>query len=309
MPKRRSAYIALLIATAIWGFAGPVIKFTLGFVPPFTFLFYRFLLSSLVIVLTFIWHLRKNSIRIKDLPKLTFLAILATTINLGLIFLGFDKTSALDGTLINSLTPIFIVIGGVMFLKEKVTKIERIGLAIAITGTTVTILQPFLEEAAFARQNLIGNLLILTAGIEWAAYTLIAKEDLRKHPPFLHTAWSSFVALATFLPLALWENPNFLAPAEVRLVLTNSGALLGIGFMAIFSYLIAYYTHYVGLRTIEASETALFVYLQPLFAAPLAIFWLGEPITFPFLVGAILIALGVFLTEYKPRRREIGFRV
>lgn len=304
MKSRRSAYIALLIATAIWGFAGPVIKFTLGFVPPFTFLFYRFLLSSLVILLPFVWHLRKHPIRIKDLPKLTFLAILATTINLGLIFLGFDKTSALDGTLINSLTPIFIVIGGVLFLKEKVTKLERVGLAIAMTGTTVTILQPLLEEAAFARQNLIGNLLILVAGIEWAAYTLIAKEDLRKHTPFLHTAWSSFVALATFLPLALLENPNVLAPTQVRLVLTNSSALLGIGFMAIFSYLVAYYTHYVGLRTIEASETALFAYLQPLFAAPLAIFWLGEPITFPFLVGAILIALGVFLTEYKGKRVE-----
>lgn len=305
MKTRLIAYLALLLTTVIWGVANPVIKYTGQFVPPFTFLFYRFLLSSILISPLFIWYLRKHSLPIKDLPKLTFLAIMATTVNLGLIFLGFERTTALDGTLINSLTPILIVIGGVFFLKEKITRRKTIGLTIAVTGTTVTILQPLLEQTAFSKQNLIGNLLILGAGIEWAAYTLIAKEDLRKHPPFLHTAWASFVGLATFIPLALFENPRLLDYQAVHQVITTPNAFLGIAYMAIFSYLVAYYTHYFGLKTIDASEAALFAYLQPVFAVPLAVLWLGETFTLPFAMGAIIIAIGVFLTEYRGKRGNL----
>lgn len=305
MKTRLIAYLALLLTTAIWGIANPVIKYTGQFVPPFAFLFFRFSLSSMVILPLFIWYLRRHPFPTKDLPKLTLLAIMATTVNLGLIFLGFERTTALDGTLINSLTPILIVIGGVFFLREKITRRKTIGLTIAVTGTTVTVLQPLLKQTAFAGQNLIGNLLILAAGIEWAAYTLIAKEDLRKHPPFLHTAWASFVGLATFVPLAFLENPKFLAPPAVQVILTNPSAILGIAYMAILSYLVAYYAHYLGLQTIDASEAALFAYLQPVFAVPLAVLWLGEAFTLPFAIGAILIAIGIFLTEYKGKKFKV----
>ena len=47
-PKRLRSYIYLVIVAAIWGAAGPVIKFTLRELPPFTFLTYRFLITSLV---------------------------------------------------------------------------------------------------------------------------------------------------------------------------------------------------------------------------------------------------------------------
>jgi drug/metabolite transporter (DMT)-like permease len=303
MSNRPKAYLALMITTTIWGIAGPVIKYTLQFLPPFTFLFYRFLISSVAIFPFFIWYLRRHSIKTRDLPKLTLLAILATTVNLSLIFLGYDRTTALDGTLISALTPIFIVIGGALFLKETITSIEKLGLAIAVSGTTITIIQPLLEKAAFAQQNLAGNLLILASGIEWAAFTLIAKDDLKKHPPFLMTSWASFIGLATFIPLAFIENPYALSFTQINTILKTPSAFLGIAYMAIFSYLFAYFTYHLGLKLIEASEAALFSYLQPAFAAPLAVFWLGEKLTTPFLIGAAIIAIGVFLTEYKPRKR------
>ncbi|HEB14007.1 MAG TPA: EamA family transporter, partial [candidate division WWE3 bacterium] len=49
-------------------------------------------------------------------------------------------------------------------------------------------------------------------------------------------------------------------------------------------------------------EAALFLYLEPVFAAPLAYLWLGESITPTFIIGAAVIAAGVILTEYRPPR-------
>jgi len=73
--------------------------------------------------------------------------------------------------------------------------------------------------------------------------------------------------------------------------------------MAILSGSLAYFLYVRAQRSIEVSEATLFNYLQPVFAIPLAIFWLGESLSTSFIFGAGIIALGLIIAEYK--RREI----
>lgn len=294
---RTKAYFALLLTAVIWGIAGPVIKVTLGTLPPFTFLFWRFLLVCLVAVPLYIFYIKKHPLRFSDLLPLSMFGLMSTTINLSLIFLGFEKTTALDGSLISSITPIFIVIAGILFLKEKEEKKEIFGLALVIVGTIITVFQPLLSKKALAVENSFGNFLILLAGIEWAFFVLWTKKLFKKYPPLLVTLHSAIVALITFLPLALLEN-NFHFP-NYQLLIANYNVLLGVSYMAFLSYLLAYFTYEYGMSKIEISEGSLFSYLQPLFAAPFAIIWLGEVITLPFLIGAGFIAAGVVFSEWK----------
>lgn len=296
MNKRLKAYLSLLVVSIIWGIAGPVIKATLHYLPPFTFLFYRFLFASVVCLPIFAYQWSRQEIRLTDLPKLFFMGLMSTTINLSLIFLGFERTTALDGSLISAVTPIFIVIGGVAFFKDKVTKIEKIGLAAVILGTLITVIQPLIEGNILAQKNLMGNLLILAAGIQWTAYVLLAKEDFKRHSPLVLTTSASLVGLLTFLPLAFGES-------QLKVSFTPV-SLGGVLYMAFFSYILAYFFYNFGVSQIEVSEAAVFSYLQPLFAAPLAVWWLKETITFPFLLGAAIIIVGVILTEYKPRKNR-----
>jgi drug/metabolite transporter (DMT)-like permease len=72
--------------------------------------------------------------------------------------------------------------------------------------------------------------------------------------------------------------------------------------MSIISSIVAYFTYNLGYSLIEASEAVIFDYLKPILAAPIAVVWLGEQITLPFLLGAGIIAAGVVLTEYRPHR-------
>jgi len=300
MTHRLKAYIALLFVAAIWGIAGPVIKHTLHFLPPFTFLFYRFLFVSLFClpILLYLW--KKSKISFQDLPKLFLLGLMSTTINLSLIFFGFERTTALDGTLLSSITPIFIVIGGAMFLKEKVTRLEKIGLLVVLAGAFLTVIQPLLEKGIFAQENLLGNLLILFAGLQWTTYVLLAKESLKRHSPLAITASAGLVGLITFLPLAFFEQGK--AIFNFNFLVSSPSAFWGVFYMAILSYVLAYFLYNFGISKIEVSEAAIFSYLQPLFAAPLAVLWLKEIVTLPFLFGASVIALGVFLSEYRPSR-------
>jgi len=306
MPKKRlTAYLLLTLTAAIWGVAGPVIKATLAYIPPFTFLFWRFLLATIIFIPIFIFFFKKEKETLKSILPIVPIGFLGIPLCLSFVFLGFERTTALDGTIIAALAPIFIVLGGVFFLKEKVTKLETLGLVVAIAGSVVMVSQPLLEGGFFAHRNLLGNIFIILSDIVWAGYVIASKKEFKKHSPFVITAVSFFTGLVTIFPVALleqlaiidWQKSVYL-PVQ-SLFYLNPAGLWGLLYMAIFSSVIAYFAFESGLRLIEASEATLFAYLQPIFAAPLAIFWLKESVTRPFLIGAGIIIIGVFLTEYK----------
>src|SRR3990170_2906716 len=57
---------AFLGANLIWGAAGAVIKYTLEYIPPFTFLYLRFLIVCVIVLPITIYQLKKKPIRKAD---------------------------------------------------------------------------------------------------------------------------------------------------------------------------------------------------------------------------------------------------
>src|SRR3989344_9490863 len=133
MSYRYKAYLQLLLVSAIWGFAGPVIKFSLRELSPLVFLFYRFAIAGTFAILTLPFF------RIKISPKVLLYSFLTSTISLGLLFLGYNLTSSIEGALISAIGPLLTATAGVMFLRERVTAREKIGIAIALVGTLIIV--------------------------------------------------------------------------------------------------------------------------------------------------------------------------
>lgn len=299
MNKRLKAYLLLLLTAIIWGIASPVIKYTVAQISPFTFLFYRFLITTVVFLPAFVIIAKREKETLSSLLKIAPLGFLGVTLTLSLIFLGLERTTALDASVLIGLAPIFITVAGVLFLSERVTKLEATGISLAFAGSLVMVAQPLIEGGSFASKNLIGNLLIIASNLSWTAYVILSKEEFKKHSPYIITATSFFTGLVTIIPFALFEQGIKLF--NYQELVFSSGALWGVAYMSLASSVVAYLTFQLGLKLIEASEATLFAYLQPIFAAPLAVFWLGEKITFPFLAGVAIIAFGVSLAEYRPR--------
>ncbi|HJY98375.1 MAG TPA: DMT family transporter, partial [Patescibacteria group bacterium] len=161
-PVRSKAYLELLIVSVIWGFATPIIKYTLGGFSPAVFLTYRFFISfviALVIMAATKFKLPKNP---KVLALTLFNGFLLTTVTLGLLFLGTDQTTSIDSNLISTMAPIVIAVAGVFFLKEHITKRESVGILIALAGTLITIIEPVLKmQDGFG--GLQGNLLVFAS--------------------------------------------------------------------------------------------------------------------------------------------------
>lgn len=300
MNHRLTAYLMLLVVSIIWGVAGPVIKFTLGDFPPLIFLTYRFALSSIVALVAF-------GLRRPRLPKRTgetlsvfIYGFLTSTVTLGLLFLGFDKTTALTGTLLSAAGPIFVAIGGVLFLHEHVTKRERLGLSIAFAGTVVTILEPMINGNGRAVSSIEGNLLVVASLLVGVVLAVQSKFLLRNHTsPSALTHISFLIGFLTITPIALYYHN--LIEIITTIARAPVSAHLGVWFMAFLSGSLAYTLWHKGQKAIEISEVSIFSYLYPIWATPLSIFWLGETITPGFIAGAMIIALGVAIAEHKRR--------
>lgn len=289
------AYLALLTTAVIWGIAPPIIKYTLNFLSPISFLFYRFLLASIIIAAPTILKLKKIKLNLRDWLLYVFLGFLCTPLNLILLFLGIQKTTASDASLLSIISPILIIIGGVLFLNEKVNKMEKIGIAITVAGTIMTVIQPFFERNINFEKNILGNLLVLLGTLVWVVFTLLTKKNHKDRlDPLLLTGISFWVGLITVIPLYFYEKWTTF---DLR-------ALPGILFMSIFSSIVAYFAYIYGLTKIEASEATIFTYLQPIFAVPIAVIFLKETLSLAFIFGSALIILGVFICEYRFNKRK-----
>lgn len=295
-PHRLKAYSLLIIVTIIWGVAEPVIKYTLGGFPATLFLTYRFGLSTIIALFTFIlfgFHFPKdNKLRF----ELCLYGFITSTVSLGLLFFGLEKTTVLDATLITLINPLLISFAGVYFLKEHITLKEKVGMGVALLGTVFTVIEPLFQNNQ-GEIRLSGNILIFLYLITTAWGAVLAKRLLRKDiSPLTLTNSSFIIGFLSLIPFAVLKY------SIKDIISVPIPYHLGVIFMAFFSGTLAYFLSNKAQKSIEIGEAAVFSYLYPVFAAPLAVVWLGEKITPTFIFGGIIITLGVLIAETKKRR-------
>lgn len=283
---RTSAYLFLLLNTALWGIAAPIIKHSLENTSPSVFLLYRYLIATFIFFPIFLVH-RSRLEHKTDLKKLLVLALLGTPLTLFPLFYGLMATTSIEASILFSSSPIFTILGGIIYLNEKLTRKEWRGIIIALFGTLLIALQPyFFGDSSLGSISLKGNLLILVSNIIWSSFLIFSKKD--RVDPISLTFVSFLVSIPFFFITATLQQANLNVDPQ---------AIPGILYMAIGGSILGFWAYQEGQKRIKASEAAIFTYLQPAFALPLSLFWLKEPLS-PFTVLAtVIIFLGVFHSE------------
>lgn len=301
-PHRLRSYLMLISVAAIWGAAGPIIKFTLQGIDPIPFLAYRFSISALFSIVFFLVKVSrgKKFRRLKANYRLALLyGLLAVPIALGILFFALDKTTVLDLTLIGVIGPLIVTAGGAIFFHEHITKREKVGVSIVLIGVLLNSFSPLLGGDSKIR--LTGNILLLLFLLADSGSILIAKRAVqRKIKSANLTNLAFIIGAAILVPIsfALYGAENIIN----MLVTLPFKYHLGVWYMALLSGNLAYFLYVRGQRTIEVSEAVLFNYLQPLFMIPLAIFWLNESLSASFIIGGIIIVIGLLIAESKKKR-------
>lgn len=304
-PRRLRAYIYLILTALIWGAAGPIIKKTLQGIDPLPFLAYRFTIASFFSIAFFLVKIIRGK-KFRQLranfPLAVLYGFLAVPLALGILFVGLDKSTVLDLTLIGVIGPLMVTAGGAVFFHDRITHREKIGVAIVVFGVVLNSFFPLFRAESDIRVT--GNLLLLLFLFADSGSILVAKRVVQKKVKSSNLTNLAFiVGTVTIIPLAIFVY-------GLNNLLTTIFSLefkyhLGVWYMAFLSGSLAYFLYVRAQRSIEVSEAVLFNYLQPVFSIPLAIFWLGESLSTSFIIGVVIIVSGLLIAESKKRRYNI----
>jgi len=287
LSKYQLAVLALISTNIIWGASVPIFKWSLESVPPFTFAFLRFFLAALIL-LPFTIH--KLRISRHDVISLFVLSFIGFFVHIGLLLFGLTISSSVNASVIATAAPVFFILGALVLLKEKVKRAVVFGTVVSLIGVIIIILRPIFDHGLDG--TIIGNLLFVLSTITFVIYTFLLKNYTTHLRASTVTFYLFFMAAVMFLPFFIIESSH-----QPISVLLSSQAILVILFGALFTSVVGYILYNLAIRTIKASEIGIFLYVDPVVTILVAVPLLGEHITLSFILGSLLVILGIFVAE------------
>jgi len=291
--NRTTARLMSLSAAFIWGTSFVVIRWGLLFLPALQFVFLRFLVAYLLMILILFWN---GNIK-GHLSILTSKPVIITAIfnAMGYIFqfIGQQYTSATNASLLINLSSVFVAVFAHIFLSEKLSIMGILGVISAFTGAGLLITKG--SVAGIFTEHTIGDLICLLSGLSWAIYILESKKVSRKDINDLQllSVW--------FLYLTLFSAPlSFLSGFKA----INYEALLAVLYTSIFCTVIGFLLWYNGLKILEATTSSIYFMIEIIVSGVLEVAIFGVSLSPIEIVGGIIAIVGVIITDLSFSRRK-----
>lgn len=286
----RTAWLLMLAPPLFWSgnfITGRAIR---DAVPPVALAFWRWV-GALAIALPLAWpHLRR------DLPALrrhwvVTLALSVTGVAAfnAMVYTGLRTTTALNAVLLQSATPLFILLWAVVLYGIRPAPHEAAGIAVSMAGVAVIAGEGSLDRLASLSLN-SGDLWVLGAVASYAFYTALLRRRPAVHP--LSFLVASF-ALGTLVlvPFYLWEM------AAGRYIVPGIPAFAAMGYVAVFPSFLAYLAYNRGVELIGPARAGQYIHLMQVFGTVLAVGLLGERVHLYHAAGIGLIGAGLVLAQ------------
>ncbi len=287
--------LLLVYAMVLWSGNAIVGRAVNEAIPPLALSFWRWMVAF-VVLLPFtgreVWRLRGVVVRHWRLLVLyDALGIVGCNV---LTYTALHETTAVNSSLINSATPIFVMCLAYLMFGDRIQLRQALGVGVSLAGVVAIISRGRLDTLSALAINR-GDLMMLASIGLWSAYTAL----LRKKPDGL--APMPFLTVLMGLGVLL-ELPFYLAELALGATFTPTiPTLLAIGYVGVFPAAIALYFWNRAVAALGAARCSVFVHLMPVFGTALAVVFLGERPGLHHAVGIALIFTGVYLATLRRR--------
>ena len=291
-------YVGILVTVFFWGMSFLWSDAVLDQdVPVFTFIFTRMVLAAAALSLFSLATGRMQCIRKGDLKW--FAAM--TAFEPFLYFLGETFGLKITGSptlcsVIIATIPVFMLIVGQIFFKEKLSRLNRVGIFLAVAGVVLFIL----IGGSLHTNYLYGIAVLFLAVAGSTGYTAICKKLVDKgYNAFTIVTWQFILAAGYFLvPFLIWDastwTPAFLAWPVLRPILALAVLCSGVAFV-----IYAACVDHIGM-----TRTTVFLPLVAIVSA-VASFLMGQDTLLPLQMAGIVVAMaGVVMAQYQTRETQ-----
>ena len=266
----------------------PIAKYGLATFEPFTFAFYRFTISAIILVA--IVRFREHGIPIerRDWLKIIGLGFMIIPINQTFYLWGQSLTGAGHAAVLFATTPVWVFVLAVIYVKEQLLWRRVVGSALALVGALTIVSSGAIR---IGTEYLAGDIIVMISVWAWSAYIVFGKPLAEKYGAIRVTAYALASGTVMYAPFGIYRAVQFDYSG------TNLAGWLSVLYLALGISVAAYTIYYWLLKQIAAVRLAVFSNIQPVIATAVAFFALGEVPGIEFYVGAIVVLTGVIITE------------
>ena len=206
-------------------------------------------------------------------------------------YLGLTGTTALNVLLLQSATPLIIVVWAFALFRETPSLRQAAGVLLSLAGVAVIAGRGSPEVLWHLRLN-HGDLWVLAALAIYAFYCVMLRKRPAVHPlSFLVAAMG--IGSCMILPFMLWEV------ASGASIQGGLPSWIGIAYTAVLPSFVAYLFFNRGVELIGAGAAGQSMHLMPLFGSVLAVLFLHERFQAYHAIGIAMIGGGIVLASFK----------
>jgi drug/metabolite transporter (DMT)-like permease len=294
--RRFLPYLAGLVFSSIFGFSFLFTKEGLELMTPFQLLGFRFALAFISLSILRITGIINIDLKGKNIKLLLLLAVFQPGIYFIFETTGMIYTTSSEAGIMIALIPIVVTILAAVILKEKTSIVQMAFVLLSVGGVFFIILN---RGSSDVEGNLFGIFLLAVAVLAAAFYNIISRKlSLEFRPIEITYVMMGFGALI-FNLIALYQR-SFNLSGYFN-ILSETRVLITIIYLGIFSSVVAFFMMNYTLSKINAAQAAVFANFTTVVSILAGVFIRNESFYSFQIIGAVLIIVGVWGTNYFSR--------
>lgn len=290
-----SGHAAIISANVIFGLGVPVTKDLLtDWVSPMGYMASRCVGAALIFWVISLFT-RREHVERKDLIVIMLSGLLGFVISQTLTAWALKFTTPVYFSLVAALTPVAVMLLAAVFLKENITFLKSVGVALAIAGGVLMLYKSWAGGGS-GSDDLLGIGLAVLSVLTWAIYLIVTRKVSAKYSPVTQMKWTFLISSVVVLPVALAEpqQPLFSSAA-------NWVGIAEMLFIVVFATVLGYFLIPYAMKWLRATTVSIYTNLQPVVASLVAIAIGQDILTWDKPVAGVLVLLGAYFVTLKAK--------
>ena len=285
--NRFKPHIALLICNIVWAMDYPFYNIVLPrYVHPMAMVSGSLIATALFSLVPLLWQ-KAEKVEKADVRKLIGAALLIGVLRKVFIMYGLSMTSPIDGSIIDTIVPLLVLLLSVLLGMDRFTKLKIAGLVLGMAGAVAVVLAG--ASSSHQHSHLWGNVMILLCACVTSLYMVWFKRLIAKYRITTVLRWLYRAAAVMALPLGIGPivHTDFAAIARHALFPT-------LFVLTVPTYIPNLMLNY-ALKTVQPTVSSIYTYLQPVLAIAISVGMGLDKLHADTVIFALVIFVGVGL--------------
>lgn len=294
--KKSLPTLNLVISMAIFGTVGIFVRYV-GMPSGFVAMIRGFVGVGFILLWMLATKKRIDLAAIRANLLVLILSGIFIGINWMFLFEAYRFTTVATATLCYYMAPVFLIILAPIFLKERITPLKAICVAVSIVG--MFFVSGTADHGLPTGDDALGITFGLLAAVFYTSVIVLNKK-LRDIDPYNKTALQLLFAALAVLPYVIFAEeitPDMFGALPIIMLLV----------VGIIHTGLAYVLYFGSLSGVPAQCVSIYSYIDPILAVILSALLLSEPMTTYGIIGAMLILASTLVAsvDFKtPKKRR-----